>query len=162
MWRGPDPNRATLGGLGNQGRDPVALQDGRYLRVMVACYLDADDERGPLLKVAESSFQYQADEAGDDWIVRYDYLREPGEDPHPTAHLQIRGQLHADVLSEDRPLDRVHFPTGRVPLEGVLRLLVEQFRVPTGEPPEVWRGVLAESEQAFQRVAHQPPFGPPE
>lgn len=129
---------------------------------MVACYLDVDDERGPLLKVSESSFQYQEDEAGNDWIVRYDYLREPGPDPHPTAHLQIRGQLHADVLSDDKPLDRVHFPTGRVALEGVLRLLAEQFDVPTAEQPEVWRGVLSESERAFQRIAHRPQSGPAE
>lgn len=112
MWRGPDPNRAMLGGLGNQGRSPVALRDGRYLRVMAACYLDVDDERGPLLKIAESSFQYQVDEAGDDWIVRYDYLREPDEDPHPTAHLQIRGELHADVLSPDRPWTGCTSPRG--------------------------------------------------
>lgn len=162
MWRGPDRARGTLGGLGEQGRRPVALRDGRYLRVMVACYLDTADERGGLLKVSESSFQYQSDPDGRDWIVRYDYMREPGGDPHPAAHVQVRGQLHADVLPKRRPLERVHLPTGRVSLEAVIRLLIEQFEVPPTEPPGVWRAVLSESEQAFQRIAHQPRSGPAE
>lgn len=127
----------------------------------ISLFLDEADERGVLLKVRESSFQYQVDPDGKQWIFRYDYLREPGSDPHPTAHLQVRGEvLETGVLPASRPLDRVHFPTGRIALEAVIRLLIEQFGLPARTPPEIWRPVLTESEHSFREIAHQPLSGP--
>lgn len=110
---------------------------------MLKLYLE-----GSRLKVKTSSFQYQLDPEGEKWVFRYDYLREPPE-PHPAAHLQIRGGLIEACLPDARALERVHFPTHRVSLEAVIRLLVEEFAVPTSEPRHVWRPVLAESESAF-------------
>jgi hypothetical protein len=130
--------------------DLLPLNDGRFLRLSVSLYLAIDDERGRLLKVDKSSYQYQADQAGNRWIFRYDYLREPGPDPHPQAHLQIRGTLtEGAALPEDRTLARIHFPTGRVSIESVIRLLADQFGVACNEPPETWRPVLAEAERTF-------------
>jgi hypothetical protein len=152
-------DRAVLGGP--QGpTDPLLLTDGRYLRVSISVFIDHDDERGPFLKVRESSLQYQADREGRDWVFRYDYLREPGPDPHPTAHLQVNADLRTvEVLPPGAPLARVHFPTGRISIEAVIRLLIEQFGVQAREPTEVWREVLAETEQAFLG-AHTPRSGP--
>jgi hypothetical protein len=45
-------------------------------------------------------------------------------------------------------------------MEGVIRLLADQFGVPCNEPPEVWRPVLAEAEQTFLDIAHRPLSGP--
>ena len=67
---------------------PVRLNDGRFLRFSTALFLETDDQRRPLLKVERSVYQYQMDEAGDRWLVRYDYLRYPA-DPHP-------GHAHPD------------------------------------------------------------------
>lgn len=161
VGRRPRTGRETRALGGPRGpTDPVLLRDGRYLRVAVSLFLDGQDPRGRLLKVLTSSYQYQTDPVGDQWIWRYDYLREPGPDPHPTAHLQIRGALTEPVLATTAPLDRVHFPTGRVALEAVIRLLIEQFGVPTRDEPAVWRALLTASEGDFQKIAHQPQSGP--
>jgi hypothetical protein len=150
----------ALGGTGGP-TDPVKLRDGRWLRVSVSLYRDTDDERGPLLKVRQSSFQYQTDRPGDDWAFRYDYLRQRQQDPHPTAHLQIRGTLTEQVLGSGQTLERVHFPTGRISIEAVIRLLVEQFHVPTKADAAWWRPVLTVSEKIFHDIAHRPESGPP-
>lgn len=145
-------DRAALGGAAGP-TDPLLLNDGRLLRLSMSLYLDTEDERGPLLKVSKSSCQYQADLKGERWIVRYDYLREPGPDPHPLAHLQIRGALtESDVPVYRGPLEHVHFPTGRISLESVLRLLAEQFGVPCNEDAATWRPVLAEAERTFLEI----------
>ncbi len=137
----------------------VPLNDGRYLRVSVSLFLEPYEDR-TRLKVEKSVYQYQFDEEGDRWIVRYDYLRTP-TDPHPGMHVQIRGRLHeAGALPYGETLERVHFPTGRVSVEAVIRMLVEQFHVTTNEDARIWRPVLAESERAFQQIAHRDISGP--
>lgn len=147
--------RAVIGGPAGP-KDPIALTDGRYLRLSLSLYLD-DTPDGTRMKVETSSYQYQQDIDGKKWVVRYDYIREAGTDPHPQAHVQLRGRL-TDMRTGG--LSRIHFPTGRVPLEGIIRLLIEEFAVPPNQPPEIWRPVLAESEQAFLEIAHRPLSGP--
>lgn len=159
-YREGESDRAVLGGATGP-TDPLRLTDGSFLRVSIAVFVDRDDDRGSsFMKVRESSFQHQLDEEGHEWTFRYDYLREPGPDPHPTAHLQVNGKLPSDVLPAGMPLGRIHFPTGRVALEGIIRLLTEQFGVPAREPSDVWRAALAESERAFLEIAHVPHSGP--
>lgn len=140
-WAGPD--------------DPLPLRDGRYLRLTVRLYVAPAAERNRL-KVAHSSYQYQLDRDGDHWVFRYDYLRIP-PDLNPAAHVQVNGSLTENCLPPARPLSRVHFPTARVSLEAVIRLLADQFGTPCGTEPEVWRPVLSETEQAFLQIAHHPP-----
>ena len=135
------PEREALGGWSGPD-DPLPLNDGHFLRLSVALYLE-HTTAGARLKVAECSYQYQ-----------------PPPHAHPAAHLQVRGELTEPYLPEGTSLARVHFPTGRVPLEAVIRLLAEQFRVPCNTAPEVWRPALAESERAFLEIAHHPLSGP--
>ena len=156
---GPRPrDRAVVEGF----RDAVIpLNDGRYLRLSVELFLEPHND-GTRLKVDKSIYQYQLDERGDRWVVRYDYLRTPA-DPHPGMHVPIRGQPHEpDVLPPRATLERVHFPTGRISIEAVIRMLVEQFHVPPNEDAAVWRPVLAESEHLFQQIAHHGISGPAE
>lgn len=151
-----DATKAALGG--RSAREPLRLNDGRYLRVSARLYLDQGSTPN-FLKVEETSYQYQLDLDGDGWIFRYDYLRNP---PHayPASHLQINGQLTEAARFDGLSLKSLHFPTGRVSIEAVIRLLIEQFQVPSNNPPEIWRPVLAESERDFLRVAHQALSGP--
>jgi hypothetical protein len=150
-------DRAVIEGM--TGESLVPLKDGRFLRFSVALFLEPHDG-GSRLKIEKSVYQYQSDEPGDRWIVRYDYLRYPDE-PHPGMHVQIRGALHETAaLRPGHTLERVHFPTGRVSMEAIIRLLIEQFHVPTNNAPDVWRPILAESEGAFLRIAHQQISGP--
>lgn len=151
---GPAKTRRALG----HPDYPCPLNNGHSLRLSVSLYVDEQSGR---LKVEESSYQYQLDERGTHWIFRYDYLREPGPYPHPTAHLQIRGHLQEQPrLTNDFSLSHIHFPTDRVSLEAVIRLLAVEFDVPTNQPPKVWRPVLTESEKAFREIAHRPRSGP--
>lgn len=155
-----DRDTATVGGARHL-LDPLPLNDGRLLRMAVDLFLARDDPRGPLLKVRKSSFQYQLDRQAEQWVFRYDYDRESNPHAHPQAHLQLRGELQErSVLAQRRALERLHLPTGRMPLEGVIRLLVEEFGVACNQPRAIWRPVLAEAERAFLEIAHQPLPGP--
>ena len=157
LGSGPRPDVRVLGGWGGP-EDPLPLTNGNYLRFSVTLFL-AETREGTRLKVEESSYQYQLDTEGERWVFRYDYLRHPRH-PHPASHFQIRGNLVEDCLPWRIPLERIHFPDSRVPLEAVIRLLVEQFGVPARQPPEIWRPVLSESERPFLNIAHRPLSGP--
>jgi hypothetical protein len=152
-----DRSRGVLGGWGGP-TDPIPLRDGRHLRLSVSVELH-ETPHGTRLKVMTSSYQYQSDREGDDWICRYDNLRVPGADPHPQSHVQINAGFRGQAVPAV-DLRRVHFPTGRMPLEGVIRLLAEQFGVPCAEDASTWRPVLAETERAFLDIAHMPLSGP--
>jgi len=154
LTKGPNARIQTLGHPGC----PLTLNDGRFLRLYSVMALEPT-EHGTRLKVRSNGYQYQTDADGDNWIFRYDYQREP-PDLHPPAHVQVRGTLHEDCLPPHCPLERIHLPTGRISLEAVIRLLVEQFGIDTNEEPAVWRPVLAESEGIFKSIAHQPLSGP--
>lgn len=154
--RGSD--RKIVEGAAVVDQSVVRLNNGRYLRVSIVLYREPH-EGGYRLKVEQASYQYQSDEAGNRWVFRYDYRREP-TDQHPATHLQVRGTLVENVALYRGVLQRVHFPTGRVSLEAVIRLLIEQFNVPTNTALEVWRRVLAESERSFEEIAHRPLSGP--
>ena len=76
---------------------------------------------------------------------------------HPVA-VQINAGFRGQAVPAV-DLHRVHFPTGRMPLEGVIRLLADQFGVPCAEDASTWRPVLAETERAFLDIAHMPLSG---
>ena len=158
LTQGTAPGTFALGGW-NGPDDPLPLNDDRYLRLSIALYLE-DTPHGSRLKVSEAGYQYQTDRDGDEWIFRYDYVRHP-PDPHPASHLHIRAAPTVNCLPPHETLGRVHFPTGRVAIEAIIRLLADQFGVRCNEPPEVWRPVLAESERLFLAIAHQPHQAPP-
>jgi len=153
--RGRD--RAVL--EGRTGEALLPLNDGRFLRFSMSLFLEGREDN-TRLKVEKSVYQYQLDPDGEHWIVRYDYLRYP-EEPHPGAHVQIRGSLTETAVTPVRgTLERIHFPTGRVSIEAVIRMLVEQFGVPTNEDAGVWRPILSCSEEEFLKIARQGISGP--
>lgn len=127
---------------------------------------------GRRVKVSDSAYQYQVDPDPDtkNWIFRYDYIRDPSAVykesepyPYPQAHLQINAELTiAGIPLPKGSLSHVHFPTRRMPLEGVIRLLAEeeQFGVPCADRPEIWRPLLATAEGEFLAIAHDAPLGP--
>jgi len=136
----------------------IRMNDGRYLRVSIVLFREPH-QGGYRLKVEQASYQYQLDDIGDHWVFRYDYRRDPA-DQHPATHLQVRGVLFENVPLYHGVLERVHFPAGRVSIEAVIRLLIEQFAMGANTPPEIWRAVLAESERPFEEIAHRPLSGP--
>jgi hypothetical protein len=162
LWHAVDgsPDHWEVGGLSTP-LEPLPLRNGNYLRVAVDLFVDHGDR--DYLKVATSSFQYQTnpDPNTDAWIFRYEYLRTPTPEAHPSAHLQINATPLIDGVLPDRtPLGRIHFPTRRVPLEGMIRVLADEFQIECDQPAEIWRPVLSEAERPFAKIAHEPPLGP--
>lgn len=137
---------------------PIALRDGRFLDVRMGLAIQGTTD-GSRLKTLNSVFQYQSDLDGNNWIFRYEYARHP-TGPHPPTHLHLRGQLTEACLRAGDTLEHIHFPATRVPLEAVIRLLIDQFHVPTTERRNFLRKVLLESERAFLDIAHRAPSGP--
>lgn len=149
------PNTVVLGGPKDE-LDPLLLNDRRYLRLSVGLY---ENKQNHSLSVRKASYQYQVDhEDNARWIFRYDYIRNPS-DQYPPSHLQLNAELPAEIRMH-RDLPKIHFPTGRMSLEAIIRFLIEDFHVPSNHPSKIWRPVLAESERLFHEVAHLPLSGP--
>lgn len=169
-WPGNRRDRADLAGR-EHFQEPLPLRDGRYLKMAIGLFLEGTPE-GRRVKVSDSAYQYQVDPDPDtkNWIFRYDYIRDPSAVykesepyPYPQAHLQINAELTiAGIPLPKGSLSHVHFPTRRMPLEGVIRLLAEeeQFGVPCADRPEIWRPLLATAEGEFLAIAHDAPLGP--
>lgn len=141
---------------------PIPLNNGHFLRILQSLRLDDIPNNPSKLRVYVALYQYQIDSSdGEQWVFRYEYLRTP-KDPHPSSHIHIRGNLqeHQHCLATTTLLEHLHFPTGRITIEAVIRCLVEQFGIETNEPPEIWRPVLTEAELEFERIAHRHASGP--
>ncbi len=146
-----------LGALsGPGGVNPLVLTNGWYLRLMILLER-VPHQGGHRLRVRESSFQYQKDVLGKEWVFRYDYVRAPSNPTTPPAHVQIRGSLdHHGALSRKGALKDIHFPTMRVSLEAVIRLLVYEFDVSCRCDEILWKPVLEEAEKLFHEINRKP------
>lgn len=133
----------------------LKLRDGHWLKVGYLLSLTKNNR----LAVTKSKIQYQWTDTDQSEVFRYDYAYK-AEDRHPAAHLNLHALLPEpdDLGGSGRPLERVHFPTGRTSLEQVIRLLAQGFEVPTARPVEFWEPILTEAERMFYEVAHQPGF----
>jgi hypothetical protein len=102
----------------------------------------------PSLKTLSSHIKYQQTPGGEDsWVFRYEYLRYP-KNKYSPGHMHVRGTpAQADCLGRKEKLEDVHFPTGRVTTESIIRLLIDDFDIDANEPPEVWRPLLQETKR---------------
>jgi hypothetical protein len=123
----------------------------------MSLYLDPSDEYK--MKAKNSQFQYQEDPEGERPIFRYDYLRTPtthSRGSYPGSHLHIYGDLtEAGCLPSHTPLGRIHFPTRRISLEAIIRLLAFDFEIHCNTDHAFWQAVLGESERLFREIAHE-------
>lgn len=131
-----NPNALTL----NRG-EPAKLRGDTGLKLSVTQTYEVVrgvEERGPW-KVKTLGYIYTLHDSTDKEIAGYHW--HPTLTPDvPYAHLHIH---------RDPSLAKIHFPTERIALEKVLRLLIEQFGVRPGR--DDWDEVLGESEAAFHR-----------
>ncbi len=147
----------ALGGRERVSSSPLRLNDDSgFLRLTMQLRIDHGPHK--YLKVATSCIQYQRLEEDSDksWVFRYDYFREKPDYKYPLAHLHINGNPCCSCLPDGKELRRVHFPSGRVSIESVIRLLVDHFDVPCNKDEHVWRPLLEKTERRFWEVAHQP------
>ncbi len=154
-WAPDSRTRLLVGRSQDQELHTVQLRDGRFLRLTMTLRITSNRR----FAVPQSSLQYQNAEEDQAEIFRYDYVRAQ-KDAHPRAHLNVHGHLDHDVLGDGKSLEAVHFPTGRISLEGVIRLLIVQFEVPSVTPEDVWMRVLTTSETSFNEICEKPLSGP--
>ena len=153
--------RADSGVISGWGSDPLSLSplpltNAYFLRLTVRVYREKQEDGSYKLKVSSSSYQYQRDasEGSEDWIFRYDYIRDPGH-KHPESHCHVRGNLLSGEVLGEKPLQRVHFPTRRMSIESIIQLLIQDFGVPANTDASFWKELLNESVSEFHKIAHE-------
>jgi len=112
--------------------------------------VEVPGERGPW-KVSTLAYRYRIDSAAGDELALWHWHPKDRQDrphryPHPHLHAQVE------------QLAGLHLPTGRVSLESILRLLLNEFDVRPRR--EDWQDVLAACEAAFERWRTWPAPGP--
>lgn len=96
-------------------------------------------------------YRLQTDDSPGSWLIRWEYYRNrPKPDyAYPLAHVHVNGEF-----ASGQPINRLHIPTRRVPLELVVwHLIAEWGIVPKADD---WQAILRESVEGFdeRRTAH--------
>lgn len=146
-----EPTHFDITGWREKRPAPLELNGGtRRLSILQTIEVQPDGH------CATAFYQYRflLDESLDSWLLRYEYYRRP-PDPgyeYPLAHLHFNDAF----VTKKKALERLHFPTARVPLESVLWLLLAEGEVkPLSDD---WRAVLA---RHVARTCTRDPATPP-
>jgi hypothetical protein len=101
---------------------------------------------------ASYGYRLATGQAKDDWLLRWEYFRRPPRPdyPYPQGHLHVNGSL----AWRGRALPKLHVPTGRIPLEEVLRHLIVEWGVKPKQ--DDWGGLLEKSIENFERNRRAP------
>ncbi len=124
------PYALVVGGKCKLKRDPPLTLDIRMQYKIV----EASGERGPY-KVTITAYMYIVDDHRGHEVFSYHWQPDAPEIKFPHIHV------------EHPNFKKAHFPTGRISLEEVLRLLITDFGV---EPLRSdWNRVLTKTQQKF-------------
>lgn len=97
------------------------------------------------------SYRLQAGANRDSWLIRWEYFRaRPRPDyEYPLAHVHLNGRF-----ADGRPIERLHVPTRRIPLELVIWHLAAEWGVESKS--DDWQQVLDASIAGFddRRTGH--------
>jgi hypothetical protein len=125
----------------------LKLNDGHYLYLFYEAALDRTDH--DYLKIQLTKMSYHLDEWGREQLFRFDHLRK-APNKYPFSHLHVYGTWMHGYSGKE--LKSVHFPVIRPTVEGIIRLLIDEFGVPCSLPDKEWREMLDQSEQKFVEV----------
>jgi len=128
-------------------QDPAILgRDGRLSLTMIQHYrvIEAEVPRGPW-KVQIVAYYYTVSEPGDPSRELFGYHWHPqGRSRVTSPHFHLYEGAH--IGRED--MRKAHFPTGRIALEDVLRLVIQEFGVmPLRDD---WAEILDRTQAAFE------------
>jgi len=143
------PNRFHIACYQDKSLVPLMLKPTGQLHF----HQEVSIESGKI-RVEEYIYRYSVtpkSNDGEQWILRYEYSRNP-EWHVPHAH------LHINANRGNRPLGRVHFPTGgRVSIEQIIaHLIIEYNVIPRCDN---WFEILTGSHQGFiERRDDEPEF----
>jgi hypothetical protein len=107
-------------------------------------------------RVTTRMYQYRLLDRAERELLVYHW--QPGDaflgPDHPHVHVSAALLAHVTAVdTETIDLTSVHLATGRVSLEAVIRMLIEEFGVAPQRPD--WRETLARTETVFQDEATQ-------
>jgi len=122
--------------------DDVPLElDGTTLRLLVQQLVVVNGDR---CRTESATFSLQADASRKSWLMRWDYVRDPrkSECAYPRAHVHVNA-----TFADSSPVGRLHIPTGRIPLELVVRHLITEWEVKPRT--DDWNAILEESAEGF-------------
>ncbi len=105
------------------GDDAPLELHGATARLFVQHVVTVDDGRCITLSY---SYRLLADASPKSWLIRWEYVREPPQPDYayPRAHVHINS-----AFADGQPVGGLHIPTGRVPLELVIRHLITDWAV---------------------------------
>lgn len=123
---------------------PVKLQDNPGLSLTLLMnyrVVRAEGERGPW-KVKTTAYLYRIEGTEGEELVSYHWSpTTPGTVNYP--HIHVSGKLK-----------KIHFPTGRISMEEMVRLLIREFGI--GPLRADWENVLAEQQRKFEQYRTWP------
>lgn len=125
-----------------EGESAALELHGVSLRLFVRQIIEVRDDGH--CHTESYGYRLQESEARDSWRVRWEFFdKEPLPDyPYPLAHVHVRA-----TLPDGDSVERLHFPTSRVPLELVIWHLIAEWGVRS--KTDEWQEVLRESMKGF-------------
>jgi hypothetical protein len=145
-YEADQPHAVTLG-----GGDPIPLDAERDLALRISLQyriVPAESPRGPF-KATITAYSYIVEEQAGAELLAYQWHPDArGARPWPHLHFRAAGQVGDPAWS------KIHFPTGRVALEEVLRLLLDEMGVHPRR--EDWRERLQETQRKFEQFRTWP------
>jgi len=135
------PHALTVGK--GQKKDKFPLPGGDFFLSVLMNYtiVEAPGARGPY-KVKSTGYFYSLEEGGAKEIITYQW-HPTGACKFPHLHLGSSSKLGAKTLN------KLHLPTGRIALEQVLRLAVEELGV---QPIKTdWSDILSDAQGLFEQ-----------
>jgi hypothetical protein len=132
-----------------QDKLPAALPltNGHYLFLYNLLGLRREER---YLATLEYRYTYQATEADDSWIFRYEYIREP-PDPYPYAKQHVHVNASPATYTGAEPFPGLHLPTGRrITIELLVRHLMAEHNL---QPiSNNWEATIRDAEAHFREI----------
>ena len=146
------PTRAQM--CFRQGGSPTAAKlhsGGWYMFLGQTLGTVKKPGKTPQLRTLAYSYRIQRGPGQDDpYLFRYEYVsRELDKFLHPRHHCHISSQLRIPGKKKLLDLDKVHFPTGWVTIEELIRFLIHSLKVRSRRAG--WDVMLKNSEEEFRK-----------
>lgn len=148
--RRPDEQEEAI-----KGRDiyhPLKLNDGNFLYLFFENFIDRNENNW--LKTNISKMAYQLDSGGHKQLFRFDYNRLV-KTRYASSHVHVYGSWRdgaKEAITNLKDMHKIHFPVVRPTIEGLIRILVDDFGVKTNTERDEWEPVLEATEKEFKEV----------
>ncbi len=142
-----DADTFELTRLVDAARVPCEL-DGTPARLRIQQVVVVEDGQ---CRTESATYSLQADASPKSWSIRWDYVRDPeSEYAYPRAHVHVNA-----TFADGSPVGHLHIPTGRVPLEFIIRYLISDCGVKSKSKDS--EAILEESAAGFDDASHRSP-----